>query len=496
MNKHNLLIKKVKKQILSINDLIESSFNKLKYFISNYKKIILNKDNRVFLGTGIAAILTLFYFLIPTLYNKNIIQSQIKNQILKNYNIKLKFNEKINYGLLPKPHFSAKNLSIFHGEKEIGMAKNFRIFIKAGKFFSINKIDIKDLVFIKTDFNINLNDGSFFKNLLKTEPNENKIQIKNSNIFFKNDNDEVLFINKIYNSKFYYDAQNLENILSSKNEIFNIPYKLVIKNDKFNKLVFSQFNSKKIRLSIENKIDYNELVKIGLLDILFVNKNASLNFEIKKNSLSFTSEDKKDLYKGLMYFKPFHLSANFNYDGLSSKYFFKDDTILVDLIKSEILNNSNLNLEINLNVKNIINVNELNNLILNFSIQQGNLNFSNSSIMWKKDMKIILTESLLNYDGEEINLIGKFVIKFQNPENFYSSFQVKKVHRKKIDQMQFDFVYNFDQKKISFDNVRVDNIQSNELDKYIDDFNKTDKGIFNKITFKNFVSNFFGIYAG
>ena len=62
--------------------------------------------------------------------------------------------------------------------------------------------------------------------------------------------------------------------------------------------------------------------------------------------------------------------------------------------------------------------------------------------------------------------------------------------------MQFDFVYNFDQKKISFDNVRVDNIQSNELDKYIDDFNKTDKGIFNKITFKNFVSNFFGIYAG
>ena len=43
MNKHNLLIKKVKKQILSINDLIESSFNKLKYFISNYKKME-NKD--------------------------------------------------------------------------------------------------------------------------------------------------------------------------------------------------------------------------------------------------------------------------------------------------------------------------------------------------------------------------------------------------------------------------------------------------------------------
>ena len=49
MSKHNLIIKKVKKQILSINDLIESYFNKLKFFNTNYKKIILSKDNRVFL---------------------------------------------------------------------------------------------------------------------------------------------------------------------------------------------------------------------------------------------------------------------------------------------------------------------------------------------------------------------------------------------------------------------------------------------------------------
>ena len=73
MSKHNLSIKKIKKQFLSINDLIESNFNKLKYFNQNYKKIIFNKDNRVFLGIGIAVILTLFYFLLPTFYNKNII---------------------------------------------------------------------------------------------------------------------------------------------------------------------------------------------------------------------------------------------------------------------------------------------------------------------------------------------------------------------------------------------------------------------------------------
>ena len=96
MSKHNLLNKKIKKQILSINDLIESSFNRLRYFKLNYKKILNSKENRLVLIIGIVVILTLSYLLIPTFYNKNIIQSQIKNQILKKYGVSVKFNEKIN----------------------------------------------------------------------------------------------------------------------------------------------------------------------------------------------------------------------------------------------------------------------------------------------------------------------------------------------------------------------------------------------------------------
>ena len=238
MSKHNFLNKKVKKQILSINDLIESNFNKLKYFRLNYKKIILSKENRLVLVIGTVVILTLSFLLIPTFYNKSLIQSQIKNQILKNYDIDIKFNEEMNYNLLPRPHFSAKNLSILRNKKEIGLTKNLKVFIGLGQYFSFkNEIDIKDLAFHKTDFNIYLDDFLFFKNLLKTEPNENKIFFKKSNIFFKNQNEDVLFINKISNSKFYYDANNLQNVLISKNEVFKIPFKIIIKNDKFNKKI-------------------------------------------------------------------------------------------------------------------------------------------------------------------------------------------------------------------------------------------------------------------
>lgn len=494
MNKHYLLIKKIKKQILSINNGIESNFNKLKYFNKNYKKILLKKHNRVLLGLGIAVILTLFYFLIPTFYNKDIIQSQIKNQILKNYNINIKFKEKINYGLLPKPHFSAKNLLILRDENEIGVSKNLNIFIGVDQFFSINKVVIKDLVFNKTDFNVYIKDFLFFKNLLKTEPHANNIFFKKSNIFFKNKFDEVLFINKIDNSEFYFDFKNLKNVLSTKNEIFNIPYKLTIKNDKFNKQVFSEFNSKKIRLNVKNKIDYDEINKKGLLNILFVSKRTSLNYEIKKNSLSFVSDSKSNSYKGKIDFKPFYFKADFNYDGLSSKNIFNDESIFTDLIKSEILNNKNFNANISINIKDITNINELNQLFLKIAIEEGDINLSDTEIMWKEDLKISLNESYLYYDESGINLIGKIIFDFTNINSFYKSFQVQKKYRKEIDKIELDFIYNFDKNKIKLDNVKINSVPDSNVEEYLDKFNSKDKQIINKIILKNFISNFFRNY--
>ena len=49
MSKNNLFTKNLKKQILSINTQMESIFNKIKYFKSNYKKFTLTRNNRVFL---------------------------------------------------------------------------------------------------------------------------------------------------------------------------------------------------------------------------------------------------------------------------------------------------------------------------------------------------------------------------------------------------------------------------------------------------------------
>ena len=69
-------------------------------------------------------------------------------------------------------------------------------------------------------------------------------------------------------------------------------------------------------------------------------------------------------------------------------------------------------------------------------------------------------------------------------------------NRKKMKQMQLDYVYNFNTKSITFENPRVDGKQNQKLDEFLNIFNSEQDRIFNKITFKNFMNNFFNAYAG
>ena len=254
---------------------------------------------------------------------------------------------------------------------------------------------------------------------------------KNNNIFLKSEDDELLFINKISNGKLFYDSNKLSNILIFDNEAFNVPFNLKVENNKFNKKIFTKFTSKKIRVNIENEFNYESENDNGILDISFINKSTSLNYDLKNNSLNFSSEDIKNKYDGGMDFKPFYFYANFNHDGLSTKSLFDRDNILIDLIKSEIFKNQNLNAKLTLKVKNITNVDELNNLFVSLDIGEGNIALSNSRVMWKDDVDIILSESYLNYDNDQINLDGLMTFNFDSVDNFYQSFQVNKNYRKK-----------------------------------------------------------------
>jgi hypothetical protein len=494
MRKQNLSFKQIGKQILSINTLIESYFNRIRQFVLNHKKFKFDKNNRVFFGSAAVVFLTLVYFLIPTVYNKKLVQAEIENQIFQKYQISVKFNNKISYKLFPKPNFSSKNLSIFNDKKEIASVKNFKVFISAKNFFKINQVQTKDLILDNTDFNIKKNDLNFFTNLMKIEPNRNKIVIEDSNIFFKNQSDEVLFINQIIKSSFYYDFKNLKNVLNSKNRIFNIPYKLTAQNDKLNEIFQFKFDSNKLVLKIQNKTNYSKKNNDSDLKITFKNRNNLLRYKIEENSLNFNLNDSNKTYDGLIEFKPFFLESNLNYKVLKVRDFV--NPLLIQIFKSQILNNENLDAKINFNVKNIYDFDRFSDLSLKLRIEQGKMTFSNSQVNWKDNINLSFDEATLDFENEKINLNGRIVVDIKDKNNFYRSFQISKDFRKDLKKIEFDFNYDFNENKVYFDNLRLDNKTNQNLDKFISKFNSSDVKFFNTITFKTFVNKIFDAYFG
>ena len=113
---------------------------------------------------------------------------------------------------------------------------------------------IKEVILENANFNLNKKNYLFFFKLLNNTYLDNKLKIKNSNVFFKNNTDEVLFINKITELNYFYDSKELKNTITSKNEIFNIlRVKLfMISNKKF----ISKLKFDFLKFQIENELSY------------------------------------------------------------------------------------------------------------------------------------------------------------------------------------------------------------------------------------------------
>ena len=78
--------------------------------------------------------------------------------------------------------------------------------------------------------------------------------------------------------KYYYDPKKLKNILSIKNEIFNIAYNAEFINDKLEKKIFSKLDIELFRLRFENEHNYSNKIHYGLSNIFQKNIKLSKAF--------------------------------------------------------------------------------------------------------------------------------------------------------------------------------------------------------------------------
>ena len=233
-NKLNSLIKNIKfnkQKILS-----KINLNKHK-FIFNKKKIKLytNYDRISLLLVGVI-FLIISYLSIPFFYDSNKLINKVKNELLKNLNINFNLTQDFNYSFFPKPFLTFQKVSFLDQVDNLGEMK---VNISPRNLFFLKEINIGDVILKNINLNINKENHNFFTELLKNDYSNFNFEIKNSNIFFRNIQNDVLFINKVNKLKYYYDKKKSSNFLIADNEIFNIPYNVKFQNS---------FDKKKFKL--------------------------------------------------------------------------------------------------------------------------------------------------------------------------------------------------------------------------------------------------------
>jgi len=496
MLKKNIFIKKVSKLLLSINNRIESFFNLIKDIKLNKKKFFnfWNKylDKKLFIPSIIILFGVLIYFLLPAFYDKNEIKNQIKNQILEKYNLNIKFNKELEYSLFPKPHFLIQDVKIEFGSQIISNSKKARFYISNKNNFKFDLIKLNKLFFLETDFKISSSNFKFFIDLLSNKNFNHKLRFIKNQIFYLDQNNEVIFFS---NSKTidYFNQENLLNELNAKLDTFNLPINLKISYDILNRNFFNEIEIDKLGIYIENNSKYKDKDIQGLIDIKFFNKNNLINYNIKNNNFIFNFEDQQ--IEGKLNTKPFFLSSSLKIENINLKDLFNKNSFLVNLLKTEIFNNKNLNGKLDIQIEGFNDITHIDTVKFDILLEEGEILISNLIFIFK-DNTIFNFESVnVIIEENKLKFIGDLSIDFTDIQSFYNHFQIKRNYRKNISQINSNFVFNFDDETFTLNELKIVGIDKKMPDEYLSRFNLDKQNIFNKIVFRNKVRDFFEILS-
>ena len=183
MNKQSYLSKNFKKISLSINSLIIKNSKKLNLKEKKDKISQFVTTKRVFIAIIVLLVLSYSYLSLPILYDKSKLQGEIKNQLLKRYNVDLSFSTDMKYNLFPRPNFTFDNVQILRDNTRLAIVKEFRINLEINNFFSVKNLEIKDVFLKYARFDIYKKDLNFFIDLLNNDFSKSEIIILNSYVF-------------------------------------------------------------------------------------------------------------------------------------------------------------------------------------------------------------------------------------------------------------------------------------------------------------------------
>jgi hypothetical protein len=497
----------MKKLVKNFNNLIKRTIFKVQnktnsnFTISNFNKYLIAFISLLFFY--------LFYLSIPVLYDKNWLQSHIEKQLLKEFKINFSASSDIAYRILPTPHFLLKDSKIFKNDDEqIGLLseiKTTKIFIYQGNFLNKEKIQLKEIKINNANFSLLRNDFKLLSKVSNSKFSNKKIKINKSNIFLKNNEGETISIIKIDKAFLFFDKNQLLNLFKLKAEIFKIPFIFDLKN----KIDFSEnkkisITAKKIKLNIfnESSKEKNNFIN-GKNIVSFLNSKINTEYNVQDDTITFESGNSRVLnskikYKGELSINPFDLNLNVNlgnYKISSISKILNNNSILADLVKTELLFNDNISVNTSIITSTDVNGEIFQSGKINFDIINGRINLNKTRLINTKIGSLELENSNLFVKTNMLVLNSDIIIDINNSDELFSLLQTNVKSRKLISNIVINLDYNFLTNQFKFNNIKIDNKEaSDELLKIIEGFNDNNFNTFNKS--RRLLNALFEIYEG
>ncbi|WP_440677787.1 AsmA family protein [Candidatus Pelagibacter sp. HIMB1587] len=479
-----------------INNLLEKNLNKLN--VDNFKNLLIN--NKIFLSIVALIILFLSYLSFPNIYNKEEVALEIKKNLKNKLNLEFNFQEDLDYKFLPRPHFTTNNSSINSEEDKITEIKKLKVYVSLENLFSLKNIKLNHVILEEANFNLYKENYNFFYNLLDGNFNDFKFEILKSNVFYRSLENEVLLINNIKNAKYYFDPKEIKNMLDANNEIFNLPYSIKVFDDKTEKTIHSKINIESLRLEIDNQTSYDHTNYLGFSEINLINTKRLFEYQLKDNLFEFKFFDKKQnpefSYKGKFNLKPFYANITGNTNKLNLSSLFSSNAIIKELLKTEILNNKNIDFYLIISGNSIKQFDDFKNVLIKSKIQEGLVDIDQSKMTWKNNINFEFLDSLIFVKEGNLILDSNVEININNTDELYKFLLTPKNLRKKISKVNVNFTYLFDEKNIKVKNIKVDGKTLEKSDYNFDDILLKDNNLQNKIYLKNLLNEVIKNYVG
>ena len=199
--------------IQNFNILIKKTIFKVMNKTNN--KFIISSFNK-YLITIIGLLFSyIFYLLIPLLYGKDWVQNNIERKIFNEFKINISISNDISYRILPSPHFLIKDSTIIldktENQKSIADVRKLKIFFSQKNFFNKEKMNLTGLIIDNANFSLLRNELKILNNYSNNKFSNKKIIVNNSNIFFRDNLDEIITIIKINKAFLFFENKKKKN---------------------------------------------------------------------------------------------------------------------------------------------------------------------------------------------------------------------------------------------------------------------------------------------